>query len=432
MIKDFFKRFFYETFKRREKEEYEDLFCMNRKTNYPWFYSRIIIFYIIAIIVLTFMFNIFGVSTDEQVLVLSSIFIPFAFFFLVYELVRVRELSFFQIVLIILLSQATTVPLILFIHFISEYFMEFKTSLSKALRAGICEEIIKGFLACLLIYLINKQRNKNEKGKLNDINAFLIGCSVGIGFAIAENFGYFLHYYYDAFDVIALTFSRGFSTFFGHVFWTGCIAYFFSKLNKPLCNIKFYFVLILMMMIHTLWDIETLSDIFIHSSDNVFLIIKYVLLFAYLVLSVLFTIALINRKWKITEDEVKFKSFDTKRIKTLVSIFTILVISAILVLFLYLKNKDYEVLYDYNKETRIYYLDIDDFLDYMQDGNHFEIERSKECDIDSPNSYRIYQDGILVYISESYLVDDYIVNYCYTLKGDKYVLSSVNIKIILK
>ena len=152
MVKDFLKQFFLETFKRREKEEYQDLIAMNRKTNYPWFYLRIIVFIIIPISFLTILFHVFYLSTNIIILIYGAIFISFALFILLYELIKTREITFLQIMLIILFSGLIITPLVSFFY----CYIPVKGDFLESVRAGTIEEIAKGIVACLLIYFINK------------------------------------------------------------------------------------------------------------------------------------------------------------------------------------------------------------------------------------------------------------------------------------
>ncbi|MBQ7275984.1 MAG: PrsW family intramembrane metalloprotease [Bacilli bacterium] len=409
MVKDFLKQFFLETFKRREKEEYQDLIAMNRKTNYPWFYLRIIVFIIIPISFLTILFHVFYLSTNIIILIYGAIFISFALFILLYELIKTREITFLQIMLIILFSGLIITPLVSFFY----CYIPVKGDFLESVRAGTIEEIAKGIVACLLIYFINKQRKKKEKNKLTNLNALLIGASCGVGFAIGENFAYFLAEYIKSFEVIRLTFSRGFDALCTHLFWTGIIAYFFNKFNKPLINFRFYLAVLLMMLIHTIWDINTIVII----SDEIYLIIKTIILIIYAILSFIYLISLIKKEEGIIDSCVS-QNIEIIPLKRLITVGCLLLLSFNSILYLFISDDYKTILYEYNIERIEYQMTKDEFIDYIQDGHHFEIDRNHPFNADASDCIKYYIDGKLVTLYEYENFDDYMLEYVFVRSDD--------------
>ncbi len=236
-IKEGIKRYFYETFRPRSKEDYAEVLSRGNggrgKTPYPWFYSRVFLvcFLLFSLICLGYSFSDINFIA---VAFAGGIFADLTFIVLLYELYPQRTLSLLAPVAALfaggLLSSS-------FAYVLYGIFSVKAAYASQAWTAFV-EESGK-VLATLVIVRFLKKR---------DTYAYLlIGAAVGGGFSAFENMWYmytqgFVTSYYGLSPAMSNALFRALGTPFSHAAWAAAFGWALSD-KKPWRKPKIYLVL---------------------------------------------------------------------------------------------------------------------------------------------------------------------------------------------
>ncbi len=242
-VKAAFKKFIYETFTPRTREDYAELFTRGRggeeKTPYPWFYSRVLLFSLLAFSLLSIFYSVSFINIFTLAFA-GGIFGDLAFIILLYELYPKRDLSLFALVsaLIVggLLSTGYSTLL---------YGVRVTAPFASQLWTAFVEETGKALTTIILLLVIKKR---------NPMCCLLIGAAVGGGYSAFENMWYMytegLAYGGAASLSVALQTGlwRSLGTPFSHAAWAGAFGWSLSgrqpyKKWQPYAVFAFNFVM---------------------------------------------------------------------------------------------------------------------------------------------------------------------------------------------
>lgn len=249
--------FFKETFRAHSKAEYKEIFSRGLNEDnegisgtFPWLYVRT--FFALFIL---FTLNILILRiTDNKLYVpsmnfLGGITFVVPFIVLLYELYPKRDLSLFMLIAL-LVGGGTASGIIAQIGY---RLYHARDMWILAVQAGMLEEFSKAVPAIIAVALLKRK---------NSYACYLIAAAVGAGFSIIEDMGYIFYYsdiYYFQFHNIQATvmmfFDRGLTTFCSHILWTGAIGWACCSIEKPLKSISFFFLVILSVGLHIVWDL---------------------------------------------------------------------------------------------------------------------------------------------------------------------------------
>ncbi len=257
--------FWKETFRKHSKEEYREFFTRGLDDNkaennvYPWLYSRV--FAICLIIFALFSFIVFMTTTfikDDAIeffgypslLTVGGMLLNIPMLFLFYELYPKRDISFIKVCFILIICVAFTA---LFVN-LGYCLLMPKNEWLGSLWGVALEEIFKALPALIIIFIL-----KNKSPMLG----LLIGAASGIGMAICEDIGYlFISSWNNGVvlpELFKVTLLRTFTSISGHAIWTGLIGWAFNKFNKPLINIKFWLIYLIVACLHYLFNFPYVS-----------------------------------------------------------------------------------------------------------------------------------------------------------------------------
>ena len=174
------KKFLYETFRKRNRDEYRDLLFETKGNSVPWLYLR---FLVIGFIIFSFgmFFNqMLDLVNYSFYTAIGAVLFGATYFILIYEMIKKREVGLLKLLVIALITGVISLSSQLLMTLI----IRVKGNLLEAVRAGTLEEVVKGISSIVSVLVIQKLRSK----KIDNITALLIGCSVGLGFGVIENF----------------------------------------------------------------------------------------------------------------------------------------------------------------------------------------------------------------------------------------------------
>jgi RsiW-degrading membrane proteinase PrsW (M82 family) len=249
------KRFFTQTFRKHSGGEYSEFLTrgVNKRkaginTQYPWVYIRLfamlVILFAVFLLIIRFTSNELFAPT---VMLLSAITFNLPFLVFLYELYPQRDLSFLEVVGIMLIggTGANVLCQVLYSFFPSP------NEWMDAVYSGFFEELSKGAATIIAIVLV---------GRKNPLSGFLAGAAVGCGFSIVEDMGYVFVYSNELPSInisvtIDMFISRGLTAFCTHTLWTAMVGWAYSYFNRHISNIAFYLVLILSCGLHIAWDL---------------------------------------------------------------------------------------------------------------------------------------------------------------------------------
>lgn len=248
------KNFIVQTFRRHTLKEYSEFVsrgargevAVNRQ--YPWAYIRLfsLLFVLYAVFLLIIRFTDNELFTPT-VIVFASLMFNLPFLTLLYELNPKSELSFASLVLILLIGGTVADVITQVLYSVFETYDKWLS----AVYAGVFEEFAKGFVTVAAIIIL---KNKSP------FVGFLIGAAVGCGFSISEDMGYiFLEsgelLGLNVTPLIGISVSRGVSSFFSHIVWSGAIGWAFSSPKIHIKNVLKIFVVALNVGLHIVWDL---------------------------------------------------------------------------------------------------------------------------------------------------------------------------------
>ncbi|MCI9031736.1 MAG: PrsW family intramembrane metalloprotease [Clostridia bacterium] len=252
--------FWKEMFRRHTKDEYREFFSrgLDGKEGinkvYPWLYLRV--FGICAALFALFAFVVFmtGMFVENEAIKLfgypslvtvGGILLNLPLLFLVYELYPKRDFAFVKLCFVMIVCVAVTdlaVNLGYCVLFPEDEWIG-------GLWAVFVEEFSKALPALLAIFLLKKK---------DSMFGFVIGAAVGVGMAISEDIGYIFVASWDGSvdlpSLFAITGLRSFTSFAGHLVWTGFIGWAFAKFRRPLINIKFWLCVLASISLHYVFN----------------------------------------------------------------------------------------------------------------------------------------------------------------------------------
>ncbi len=259
-VKVSWKDFFAEVLKSHTEDEAEDIFIAGTKKTtpalseisdekvQPWLFSRILIVIIVAGILLSILTNLNQSMGDLMATdVIISIAVPMSALVLFFEINIFKNISFYRIGKIMLLGGILSLILTIIIN---NLVIVSNLDFIGALLTGIIEETSKLLIAA---YFVNKLNIKRI------FNGLLIGAAVGTGFAAFEN----IQYMFEGNQLASLSSAliRTFCSISDHTEWCAIAtaALVIVKGSEKLTtstftNIRFLRFLVLVIVIHMLWD----------------------------------------------------------------------------------------------------------------------------------------------------------------------------------
>ena len=254
-----------QVFKKHSIEEREELFtCGTKKTTpavsemitdwpKPWLFSKIFILFGATFVGLLFM--ILGFENPNAVpgaMFIGALIVPFSLVIFFWETNIPRNISIFDVVSIFfiggVLSLISTLVLYDFVYIEEINYMG-------AILVGIVEEIGK------IIVVGHYIKKSNTKYILNGL---LLGACVGAGFAVFETAGYAFSSLLSAMDISSMIHTlvlRAALAIGGHTLWTAIAAVGLVVAkgenrfeNKYYFSPKFLRFLVLVIVLHAIWD----------------------------------------------------------------------------------------------------------------------------------------------------------------------------------
>ena len=171
-------------------EEIEEFFAVGTKNTTPslsqvssawpapWLFIRVLAFFVISFLIVTWRENDLGTAAPMLLLFLGIVGIPFASLTFFMELNSLKNISIAQIGKVVLAGGFLSMMLTLIAI---KFFPSYRTA--PAYWAGPFEEITKG---CIILLFVFNLRYRYKA------NGLLIGAAVGVGFAIIETGSYVL------------------------------------------------------------------------------------------------------------------------------------------------------------------------------------------------------------------------------------------------
>ncbi|MGO3118415.1 MAG: PrsW family glutamic-type intramembrane protease [Levilactobacillus brevis] len=276
---------FSEVFKHHTKDEANSIFIAGTKTTTPaladvsdewakpWLFSRILLGFLLAFVVLLYMVDGFDNSNAIPGLILVGAFaVPFSGLVFFFEANAFKDISLFEVVKVFFIggifSMVVTLFLYQFVTFSSTSQIFGVLTLKDSLSIGLVEELGK---VLIVSYFISQLDVRHV------LDGILIGAAVGAGFAAFETAGYI---YGAGNQLVAVAILRGWSTIGGHLVWAAISggAIMIVKRDQPfkfnqLLDTRFLVFFVLAVLMHAAWD----WDITILGSDYLKLILLIVL-----------------------------------------------------------------------------------------------------------------------------------------------------------
>ena len=422
-IKYKLKKFIYETLKKREKNEYKELLNETRISSVPWFYLRVLVIGLIIYSFGMFFNQMFDLVNYSFYVSIGAVLFGITYFILIYEMIKKREVGLLKLLVIALITGVISLSCQLLLTLI----IKVKGNLLEAIRAGTLEEVVKGISSIVTVLVIQKVRGK----KIDNITALLIGCSVGLGFGVIENFDYLFKLFNNEVVVIELTFIRGLQLIVTHMFWTGIITYSFFKIKNKKDVLLFGLTVIGCMALHVFWDINEVSFI----SNKVYPYIKDSIILLISIFEIFVLIKIINKNNKEVVSELGNENIFSLLInklpikrKMVVKIFaTLLIISFLFLQSIYIDRDNRFFRFETSYE---YYKTYDEFYDYMSGEYKLEVDRSRPYNTGVINYDEYYVLGKMKYATQIEEKNDIIYLYRYiSTDNSELVLDEVRISI---
>lgn len=236
-IKEGIKRYFYETFRPRSKEDYAEVLSRGNggkgKTPYPWFYSRVFL-----VCFLLFSLICLGYSLSDinfiAVAFAGGIFADLTFIVLLYELYPQRTLSLFAPVAALFAGGLLSSSFAYVLYGI----FSVKAAYAAQAWTAFVEETGKVLTTLIIVRFLKKR---------DTYVYLLIGAAVGGGFSAFENMWYmytqgFVISYYGLSPATLNALFRALGTPFSHAAWAAAFGWALSD-KKPWRKPKTYLVL---------------------------------------------------------------------------------------------------------------------------------------------------------------------------------------------
>ncbi|WP_242363693.1 PrsW family glutamic-type intramembrane protease [Limosilactobacillus antri] len=267
-VKVSLSEFFSQVFRRHTTEEAEELFIVgtdkttpslseivNDKVQ-PWLFSRVLGFVLAIGILMYFLLGLlpaYGIWISMDAFL--AVAVPLSALVLFFECNVFQNISFYQVTKMALLGGVLSlIVTILFVNF----FGNRELDLLGALQTGFVEELSKVLVAAYFVYKIKAKRI---------FNGLLIGAAVGTGFAAFENVEYMFNDKTGQIASMQEAIGRTMFSISDHTEWCAIAtaALVMVIAGKQLSssdffNFKFLRFLLLVMIIHALWDWNALNQ----------------------------------------------------------------------------------------------------------------------------------------------------------------------------
>ena len=260
--------FFAQVFKRHSTEEAEELFIVGTdKTTpslsdivndqvQPWLFSRVWGFVLAIGILMYFLLGLlpaYGIWISMDTFL--AVAVPVSALVLFFECNVFQNISFYQVTKMALLGGVLSlIVTILFINFFGNRGLD----LMGALQTGFVEELSKVLVAAYFVYETRAKRV---------FNGLLIGAAVGTGFAAFENVEYMIDNQTGQIASMQEAITRTMFSISDHTEWCAIAtaALVMVIAGKQLSssdffNLKFLRFLLVVMVIHALWDWNALDQ----------------------------------------------------------------------------------------------------------------------------------------------------------------------------
>lgn len=257
---------FSEVFKHHSKKEADAIFIAGTESTTPaladvsdewakpWLFSRILIGFLLAFVVLLYMAVSFHNDKAVPGLILVGAFaVPFSGLVFFFEANAFKDISLFEVIKVFFIGGIFSLVVTLFLY----QFVNFSTTsqylgvltLKDSVSIGVVEKLGKVLIISYFISQLNVR---------HILDGILIGAAVGAGFAAFETAGYI----YDAgSQLVAVAILRGWSAIGGHLVWAAISggAIMIVKRDQPfkfsqLLDTRFLVFFILSVMMHAAWD----------------------------------------------------------------------------------------------------------------------------------------------------------------------------------
>lgn len=263
------KDLFTNVFKHHNREEAEDIFiCGTSRTTprldevsatwpKPWLYSRVLLCFVSAFILLYWCAMLFhNPLVIPGLMIIGAFAVPFATMVLFMEVNAFRNISIYSVFLYFLVGGCASLLVTLFFFDLDLVYTGLDTTWG-AMMVGVIEELGKAVIVFVLL--------KRVAGTGHILPALLVGACVGAGFAAFESAGYAaMNRSLDG--ITTSIYVRGFLAPGGHVAWaaiTGA-AMVIAKGSGPLTagvftDKRFLKIFIIPIVLHGLWDAPILE-----------------------------------------------------------------------------------------------------------------------------------------------------------------------------
>jgi protease PrsW len=224
----------------------------------PWLFVRILSATLLAYFIFLLVLNIYqqeAMSAIPALIFTGCFAVPFSVLTLFFEINTPRNVSFFQVVKLLVIGGAFS---FLFSFIMFDFFPLYK--IYGASAAGFIEELAKIFA---VVFICRKFIDSRYSYTLNGL---LCGAAVGTGFAAFESAGYALvaGLEYNSFAALNMSiWLRGFLAPFMHITWTAIAAggYWLSfrdnkNFLKAFISVRFLAIFAVSIIMHFIWNID--------------------------------------------------------------------------------------------------------------------------------------------------------------------------------
>lgn len=260
-IKESVKRFLYETFRPRSREDYAEILTRGRggegKTQYPWLYSRVLL---ISFLIFSFLCVAYSLSNLNFFIVAfaGGIFADLTFIVLIYELYPERDLSLVSAIAALFaggLFSSFFAYILYGISYTAFGVFTIQQPYISQIFTALIEETGK-ITAIIIIFALFKKRNTYI--------GIIVGVAVGGGFSMFENMWYI---YADGLargasglsPAIITAIFRAFGTPFSHAAWAAAFGWAVYD-KKPWKKLKTYLIILFNFTMHFFVNFPLIPD----------------------------------------------------------------------------------------------------------------------------------------------------------------------------
>ncbi len=260
------RKIFSQVLSKHSRKESEEIFVcgtatttpvLSRETTSwptPWLYTRILLAFAAAFVMLHILCDSFGnINGYPGLIIVGSFAVPVASLVFFFELNTPKNISFFTTIKIFLVGGCASLLLTMLLYgFVS---VSDRMSYIDACLVSIVEELGKLGIVALFI--------QQEKTNRYQVNGLLIGAAVGAGFAAFESAGYAFRILleYDYSSMIDNIFLRGVLAPGGHVVWAAMSGYAIMLVKGEedlsldfLTDKRFWNIFWMPFVLHAVWD----------------------------------------------------------------------------------------------------------------------------------------------------------------------------------